>query len=263
MANKKLKVAVYKFSSCAGCQVEVLHYDEHLLDVLDLVELAYVHEFRSFNVDGPYDVGLAEGAITCEEEVEKIKLLREKSKILVAFGACATYGGLPALKNWKDINTLLDIKYAGKKDNVGTLKTGYPIDKYVKVDAYLQGCPIDRLELVELVQAVYLGKAPNLRPHSVCMECKASDNVCVLIHEKQPCMGPVTRAGCGALCPTFSRACYSCHGPMSDTNVKSLTDIFAKNGLNDQDIIRRFRSFAPTAPDYAEVADQKLVGWDR
>lgn len=262
MEKKKLKIGLYKFSSCAGCQVELLHYDEHLLDVLDLVELAYVHEFRSFNDEGPYDVGLAEGAVTCEEEVEKIKLLREKSKILVAFGACATYGGLPGLKNWKDINKLIDLKYV-KPENVGTLPTGYPADKYVKVDAYLQGCPVDKNELVELIQAVYLGKTPNLRPHTVCMECKANDNVCILINEKQPCMGSVTRAGCGALCPTFSRACYSCHGPMSDTNVPSLVELFKKNEMSDDDVTRRFRSFTPNAEAYAEIANHKLNGWDK
>lgn len=241
---KKAIVAVYKFGSCAGCQLELLNYEEGLLDLLELVDFAQFYEATRDNRPGPYDLGLVEGAIISPDQVEVIKKAREDCKVLVAVGACATTGGVPALKNDHEVGSLLTRVYPGNEKDIETLNSGKGIDAYVKVDYYLQGCPVERSEILELVHALFLGRRPDLKPWPVCMECKMKENVCLVVSRSESCMGPVTRAGCGALCPTFGRPCYNCHGPMSNPNPKALMDVFAAQGLSTEDIVRKFTGYA-------------------
>lgn len=243
MEKEKIKAALYKFGACAGCQLQILKLDEHILDLLKIVDFKYIVEYRSENIDDEYDIGFIEGAITCQEDIERLKFLKKRSKFLVALGACATYGGIIALKNWKNINDLLERVYENKEE-VGTLDTAKPASDYVKIDESIYGCPPNKDDIVELFQSYWLGKTPSLSKHAVCVECKAKDNLCLLVHKELPCMGSVTRAGCGAAGPSVGRPCYGCRGPVSEANVLPLMEIFIKLGLSKEDVVRKFKSYA-------------------
>jgi coenzyme F420-reducing hydrogenase gamma subunit len=252
----KPKIAVYKMSSCAGCQLELLNLEPVLLDVVNAVNLSYFVMAKRDNSPGPYQIGLVEGAITCGEEIEKLKRAREDCAVLVALGSCACYGGLPSIKNWASQKEVEGRVY----DNLTVIHstTAYGIDYYVEVDAYLKGCPVNKEELVEFIKSFLLGIKPHLRPHSVCVECKLHENICVAVTERKPCMGPVTTAGCGALCPSNHKPCDGCRGPADDTNAKSLAETFADYGLNKNDIKRKFHKYAGMTPEFNKGAD---VAW--
>lgn len=249
----KPRIAVYKMSSCAGCQLELLNLEPILLDVLGAVDLSYFVMARRDNEPGPYDIGLVEGAITTGEEIERLKKAREECRILVAMGACACYGGLPSIKNWQPQRVVESRVY----ENLAAIHstTAYGIDYYVPVDAYLKGCPVSREELLEFIKGVLLGIRPYLRPHSVCVECKLHENVCLFVTEGQVCLGPVTTAGCGALCPSRGRPCEGCRGPANDANTVSLAQTMAEYGLHRSDIIRYFRKFAGMTPEFSKGAE--------
>ncbi|MBT9167341.1 MAG: NAD-reducing hydrogenase HoxS subunit delta [Syntrophomonadaceae bacterium] len=249
----KPKVAIFKFSSCSGCQLVFLNCEEELLDIAEVVDIAYFVEGKRDNKPGPYDIGFVEGAISCPEEVSRIKEIREQCQTLVAIGSCAIHGGLQALKNWKSLEWVKREVYP-QPELVSTLEWAQGIDDYVPVDAYLPGCPIDKGQLLEFIKSVLLGRTPNLRRHSVCMECKMKENVCVLVAGDVPCMGPVTVAGCGALCPSYGRGCYGCFGPMDDPNPEFLARIFEKKGLSNEDIVRQFRKITPNAEAFRRGA---------
>lgn len=239
------RIAVYKFSSCAGCQLQILNIEDHLLDIVGAVDLAYFVMARREKGAGPFDIGFVEGAVTSPEEVAKIKEVREECKVLVALGTCAAFGGIPTLKNWTPQREVEARVYQDL--SVIHSVRAYPIDQYVKVDAYLRGCPIDREEFLELVKSALLGKKPYLRAHSICTECKLSENVCLFLGERQLCMGPVTAAGCGAFCPSVGRACQGCRGPSDDPNTRALVKAMLAFGHGPDDIRRRFRLFAGEA----------------
>ncbi len=249
----KPKIAVYKMSSCAGCQLEILNLEHVLLDVINAVDLSYFVMARRDSEPGPYQIGLVEGAVTCGEEIEKLKQARKECETLVALGSCACYGGLPSIKNWTPQRVVESRVYENPAAIHST--TAYGIDYYVAVDAYLKGCPINKEELVEFIKSALLGAKPYLRPHSVCVECKLYENVCVAVSEDIPCMGPVTTAGCGALCPANHKACDGCRGPADDTNAKSLAQTFKEHGLNPGDIKRKFHKFAGMTPEFDKGAD--------
>jgi sulfhydrogenase subunit delta len=247
----KPKVAVYKMSSCAGCQLEFLNLEPVLLDLLDLIDLSYFVMARRDWEDPPYDVGFVEGAITCGEEIEKLKKARADCRVLVALGSCAVFGGIPSLKNWSPER---DIEARVYEDvSVINSTKAHPISEYVPVDAVLKGCPVSRDELVEFVKGALLGIRPNLRPHSVCVECKLNENVCLAL-EGEACMGPVTSAGCNALCLQFGRTCSGCRGPANDANAPSLARTFTDIGLHKPDVVRRFRKFAGLTEEFEKGA---------
>jgi coenzyme F420-reducing hydrogenase gamma subunit len=250
----KPKVAVYKFSSCSGCQQVIINCEDELLDLAAVLDIAYFPEAKRENIPGPYDIGLVEGAISSPEEVHKIKQAREDCGLLIAMGSCAVYGGLPALKNWNSLDQIKQAVYE-QPQVIDTLETAMGIDSYVKVDAVLKGCPINKDELFELITSALIGRKPSLRAHSVCIECKLYENNCQLISKDQMCMGPVTSAGCGALCPGNNRPCFGCYGPMSDANASSLGEIFKEHGLRDSDIVRMFRKFTSNADAFRKEAE--------
>lgn len=237
-----LRIAVYKFSSCAGCQLQILNIEEHLLELLGTVDPALLVMARREKGSGPFMVGFCEGAITSPDEVAKIKKARKECQMLVALGTCACFGGIPSAKNWASQRELEARVYPDP--SVITSVRAAPIDNYVKVDAYLRGCPIDKNEFLDLVKSALMGTKPYLRAHSVCMECKLSENVCLFQEGKKLCMGAVTAAGCGALCPSLGRACQGCRGPADDPNVLSLARAMAERGAAPDEIRRKFRLFA-------------------
>lgn len=236
------RIAVYKFSSCAGCQLQILNMEDSLLEMVGAVDLAYFVMARREKGAGPFDIGFVEGAITSPEEVIKIKEARRECKTLVALGTCAVCGGIPTLKNWAP-QVDIEARVYQHPEAIHSVRA-YPINQYVKVDAYLRGCPIDRDEFLEVVTSALVGSKPYLRAHSTCMECKLAENVCLFHTERQLCMGPVTAAGCGAFCPSVGRTCQGCRGPADDPNARSLAEAMLAIGAGPDDIRRRFSLFA-------------------
>lgn len=251
--STKPKLSVYKLSSCAGCQLEFLNLEPVLLDLVGAIEFSYFPMARRRYEPGPYDIGFVEGAVTCGEEIERLKKARQECRILVALGSCACYGGLPSIKNWTPERVIVSRVYENPA-LVHSIKA-YGIDEYVQVDAYLKGCPVNKDELVEFIKGTLLGIRPRLRPHSVCVECKLNEYECISVIRREPCMGPVTTAGCGALCPSRGKACDGCRGPANDANAESLARTFSEYGLHRSDIVRRFRKFAGLTQEFSRGAD--------
>ena len=240
--SRKPKLAVWKFSSCDGCQLSLLDCEDELLTLAGEVEIAYFLEASRATVRGPYDLSLVEGSVTTPHDAERIKEVRRVSKHLVTIGACATAGGIQALKNFADVDEFVSLVYA-TPEFVSTLATSTPIAAHVPVDFELHGCPIDKRQLLEVLTAFLHGRRPAIPSTSVCTECKRRGTVCVMVAHGTPCLGPVTHAGCGALCPTYHRGCYGCFGPMESPNTVSLTKQLKVLGMGDRGVERVFRTF--------------------
>jgi len=240
--RRKPKLAVWKFASCDGCQLSLLDCEDELLALAGEVEIAYFLEARRATVRGPYDLSLVEGSVTTAHDAERIQEVRRASKKLVTIGACATAGGIQALRNFADVNDFLSVVYASP-EYVSTLETSTPISAHVPVDFELNGCPINKRQLLEVLTAFLHGRRPSIASTSVCTECKRRGTVCVMVARGTPCLGPVTHAGCGALCPAYDRGCYGCFGPMETPNTVSLTRQLQVLGLGDRGVERVFRTF--------------------
>jgi len=254
-ARSRPKLAVWKFSSCDGCQLTLLDCEDELLTIAGAVEIAYFPEATRAVVRGPYDLSLVEGSITTPREAEHIHEVRRKSKYLVTIGACATAGGIQALRNWADVREFTAAVYASPQF-IRTLTTSTPIAAHVPVDFELRGCPIDKGQLLEVLGAFLHGRKPNVPPHSVCIDCKRRGNVCVMVAHGTPCLGPVTHAGCGALCPSYDRGCYGCYGPKETPNANSLSKWLAPLGMSPEDLKRFYRSFNGAAPAFRTESER-------
>jgi sulfhydrogenase subunit delta len=221
------KLAVYKFSSCDGCQLQLLNLEDELLSLVGAVEIAYFLEARRRELPPPYDVALVEGSISTPEEEGRIQRVRRDCKYLITIGACATSGGIQALRNWGNIDDFTRCVYPDPQ-HISTLETATPIAAHVFVDFELRGCPVNQYQLLELVSGLLAGRKPNIPTHSLCIDCKRRGLPCVLVSQRRPCLGPITQTGCGALCPACGRACYGCFGPMEQPNMASLGDWFTE-----------------------------------
>ena len=252
-AARKPKLAVWKFSSCDGCQLSLLDCEDELLEIAGAVEIAYFLEATRAEVAGPYDLSLVEGSITTPHDAERIKEVRRQSKALVTIGACATAGGIQALRNFADVKEFTSIVYA-RPDFISTLATSTPIAAHVPVDFELRGCPIDKRQLVEVLSAFLARRKPVTPAHSVCIECKLKGNVCVMVAHGTPCLGPVTHAGCGALCPSYDRGCYGCFGPMETPNTQSLSKQLGALGMDEGSLKRVYSTFNANAEPFREEA---------
>ncbi len=241
-APRKQTLAVWKFSSCDGCQLSLLDCEDELLMLADRLQIAYFLEASSATVEGPYDVSLVEGSITTPHDAERIQEVRRRSRALITIGACATTGGIQALRNFADVEDFTSIVYASP-DYISTLDTSTPISAHVPVDFELNGCPIDKRQLLEVIAAHLAGRRPRVRAHSVCVECKLRGTVCVMVAHGTPCLGPVTHAGCGAICPAYDRGCYGCYGPMETPNTAALSARMAVLGSEEVDLVRVYRTF--------------------
>jgi sulfhydrogenase subunit delta len=249
----KPKLAVWKFASCDGCQLSLLDCEDELLAVAGAVEIAYFPEASRAMAKGPYDLSLVEGSITTHHDAERIQQVRRQSRHLVTIGACATAGGIQALRNFKDVKEFISIVYANPA-YIDTLSTSTPIAEHVSVDFELRGCPINKLQLVEVLSAFLAGRKPVTPAHSVCVECKEKGNVCVMVAHGTGCIGPVTHAGCGALCPSYQRGCYGCFGPMETPNTAALTSQLRLLGMNERDTQRVFATFNCNAGAFREAS---------
>jgi coenzyme F420-reducing hydrogenase gamma subunit len=240
MANPTL--AVWKFASCDGCQLTLLDCEDELLPLAGRVTIAHFLEASRNVQPGPYDVSLVEGSITTPADIERIKFVREQSKVLITIGACATSGGIQALRNFADVEEFRAAVYAQPK-YIQTLRTSTPIADHVKVDFELHGCPIDRSQLLEVLTAFLAGRKPDIPDTSVCTQCKRRGLTCVMVADGTACLGPVTHAGCGALCPAVRRGCYGCFGPMTKPNLPALLPALKACGMTDDAVSRVYRTF--------------------
>jgi len=253
--KRRPRLAVWKFASCDGCQLSLLDCEDELLAVADAVEIAYFAEVSSTMAKGPYDLSLVEGSITTAHDAERIRRVRRQSKYLVTIGACATAGGIQALRNFADVEEFVAAVYASPQ-YISTLATSTPISAHVAVDFELHGCPIDKTQLMEVISAFLAGRKPAIGGHSVCVECKLRGNVCVMV-QGIPCLGPVTHAGCGALCPAYRRGCYGCFGPMQRPNTAALAAEWQKQGAAPRDIRRVFRTFNAAAEAFRAESESR------
>lgn len=246
-------LAVWKFASCDGCQLTLLDCEDDLLEVAESVQIAHFLEASSARLDGPYDVSIVEGSVTTPEDEQRIRAIREDSKVLVTIGACATAGGIQALRNFADVEQYLRIVYA-QPQFISTLAGVTPIAAHVPVDIEVRGCPITRQQLIEVIGALLAGRRPQLESASVCKECKLAGNTCVLVSKNVACIGPVTHAGCGALCPSFDRGCYGCFGPSDTPNTEAMVETLDSLGLTDPQIVRLLRTFNASAPAFERAS---------
>lgn len=259
MAPHKPTVAVYKFSSCDGCQLSLLNLEDELLDLAGAVDIAYFIEATRAEKPGPYDIGIVEGSVTTPHEAERIKEIREQCKFLISLGTCATTGGIQALRNFADADQYANTVYA-HPEFLHYLKTSKPMSEYVHVDLELSGCPVNKAQVVEVIVALLNNRKPNLPSYSVCMECKRRGTVCVLVAQGIPCLGPGTIAGCGALCPANGRGCYGCFGPTKDPNTASLTYVLTNVERYPGEVARLYRGFSGYAPAFRKAASAILEG---
>jgi len=254
-AKHKPKIGVFKFASCDGCQLSLLDAEDELLGVVAAVDIAYFPEASRTMLKGPYDIGFVEGSVTTHQDAQRIQEVRRNCKTLITIGACATAGGIQALRNWKDVDEFVRVVYATPQF-ISTLKLSTPIAEHVPVDFELRGCPINKYHLIELITATLAGRKPNIPTYSVCIDCKRRANICIAVARGIPCLGPVTQAGCGALCPSYDRGCYGCYGPMETPNTASLTNQFRMLGQADDQSVRAFRGFNAWSWQFRKASEE-------
>ena len=254
-AAPRPRLGVFKFASCDGCQLSLLNLEDELLPLLERVELVQFFEASSrADEEGRLDVALVEGSITTAHDAQRIRRVRERSALLVTIGACATSGGIQALRNLADVESWKAAVYP-RPEWIEVLGTSTPIADHVKVDVEIQGCPVNKEQVLRVLLRLLLGSLPDLPSASVCLECKRRGNPCVLVAKGVPCLGPVTRAGCGAICPSLGRDCYGCFGPAADPNPASLMRQLEAGGLSRADSVRRLRHVNGWRREFRELAD--------
>lgn len=255
MASRQPRLAVWKFASCDGCQLSLLDAEDHLLAAAQAVEIAYFPEATRKPLKGDFDISLVEGSITTPEDAKRIRRVRARSRLLVAIGACATAGGIQALRNFSDVGEFIRRVYP-RPEYIDALASSTPIRDHVKVDLELRGCPIDKLQLLEVLRAVLRGARPMVRSHPVCVECKRRGTPCVLVAGGLPCLGPVTHAGCGAICPAYGRGCYGCFGPCEDPNTSSASSVYRGLGKTPAQVKELFSGFTVWAEPFRKAREE-------
>jgi coenzyme F420-reducing hydrogenase gamma subunit len=255
MNTSKPKLAVHKFSSCDGCQLALLNLGEPLLELPNLVDIVHFAEAGPLGPDAKADVALVEGSISTPHDIERIKQVRANSTYLISIGACATAGGLQALANFADRDAWMAQIYA-RPDYIDSLQTSTSIAEHVKVDLEIPGCPVNSRQVLKALRDLLSGVVPSTEKQPLCLECKRKGIVCTLVTSNEPCMGPVTIAGCGALCTALGRACYSCYGPATTVNDKALAERFISQGLTREAAARRFHFITSTAPAFKTAGER-------
>lgn len=245
----KPRVGVFKFASCDGCQLSLLDAEDELLAVADAIDIVHFPEVTSRIEPGPYDIAIVEGSITTPHDAQRIQQIRRDSKFLITIGACATAGGIQALRNWADCAEFMQAVYA-TPDYIQVLDKSTAIADHVRVDFELRGCPINKYQLIEVITALLAGRRPHTPTHSVCLDCKRRGTVCVMVAQATPCLGPVTQSGCDAICPTYNRGCYGCYGPAAQPNLVSLTTRFISDGVPTERVVENLRGFNGYAPAF-------------
>jgi coenzyme F420-reducing hydrogenase gamma subunit len=255
MKGAKKKLAVWKFASCDGCQLSILDCEDELLMIADQVEIAYFPEATKTIIEGPYDISLVEGSVTTPHDAIRILEIRKNSGLLISIGACATAGGIQALRNYVNVSKYVNAVYA-KPKYIQTLETSTPISDHIHVDYELRGCPVNKYQLIEVLSSFLHGKAPSIPNQSVCMDCKLNGNPCVAVSRGLDCLGPVTQAGCGAICPHYYRGCFGCYGPKERPNVEALARYINEKGTDSAEISRLFSNFNAGAKEFSTIRQE-------
>jgi coenzyme F420-reducing hydrogenase gamma subunit len=252
-------LAVWKFASCDGCQLTILDCEDELLAIADALDIRMFLEAGPSEMLDHYDISLVEGSITTAHDAARILDVRARSGLLVTIGACATAGGVQALRNTADIDEYCAAVYA-RPDWIETLATSTPIADHVTVDHELRGCPVSKKELVDTITALLAGRRLPITAHSVCVECKLAGTSCLLVANGTACLGPATHAGCGALCPSLRRGCFGCFGPSESANIEALHLAWTAAGVDDNELHRALRTFNVGAPEFRDGAARLTVG---
>lgn len=233
---RKPRIGIFKFTSCDGCQLSILNLEEQLLKLLEFFDIAYFREAADLPPKRQYDVGIVEGSISTEWQRKEIMEIRDRVRFLITIGACATAGGLQALRNWANISDYKRNVYPSP-DLISAFAMSTPVSEHAYVDYELWGCPIDGNALSETLVSLIIGKRPSVPVYSLCMDCKIKGIPCLLVSQSEPCLGPVTKAGCGVICPSFGRPCYGCFGPREGANMDSLLERFGAMGLSQKETV--------------------------
>lgn len=252
MSNKKARLAIYKFTSCDGCQLAFLNAGENLLVLSEIMEIAHFVEAGKIDLESPIDIAFVEGSISTPDDQERIQKIRANSRYLITIGACATTGGVQALRNGVNCKHWVSGIYA-TPEYIKTLATSSAIAQHVKVDWELWGCPVNTNQVMQVIRSLLFNAAPRIKRDAICLDCKRRGNICVLVTKNASCMGPVTQTGCYALCPSVQRACYACYGPSENPNTKSLGDLFEKKGFSKELIARQFLHINNQAPAFNQA----------
>jgi len=251
--KKKPTLAVWKFASCDGCQLSLLDCEDEFIDFVSTVQIANFLEASRAVIKGPYDISLVEGSITTEHDAKRILDIRKNSKYLITIGACANAGGIQALKNYAKLDSFINAVYA-HPEYISSLDKSHPISHFIKVDFELNGCPISKSQLVEVVRSFAVGIRPKIPNQSVCVECKAEGHVCVMVAKGVACLGPITHSGCKALCPSFHRGCFSCYGPKENAQTEELVKYLKeKQNLPPEQIERFLSTFYVASPNFEKA----------
>lgn len=248
-AKSKVTVAIHKLTSCSGCQLAFLNQGKALLSLLEIVEFKHFIEAGVYEPDAKVDLAFIEGSVSTPEDLKRLQEVRNNAKLLVSIGACATSGGVQALRNLADGDVWKQGVYP-HPEFIATLDTSTPVAEHVKIDFELWGCPITVQQIRHFVQQLTLGTLPQPEMEKLCMECKRQQNVCVVVTRQAPCLGPVTRTGCGALCPEFGKACYGCFGASEQPNARSLANRFSGLGLVSEEVAQRFAAIHSHEPAF-------------
>lgn len=260
---RRPRVGVVKFASCDGCQLTILDVEDHLLEIAERFDIVEFAEATSRRSSGPFDVLLVEGSISTPDQAVEIARLRAEAKLLVVIGACATAGGIQALRTAAEHEAFRAAVYPVPA-YVDSLATARPVADFVHVDAELRGCPIASEQLMELLVSLSTGRRPQLPDQAVCLECKRRGIPCVVVAHGLPCLGPVTRTGCGAICPAFGRGCYGCFGPREGANTAGLAEAYVTGaaagdgsgtGRDPHDVGRLFAGFTGATAPFRSVTD--------
>lgn len=251
---RKPKVAVLKFASCDGCQLSLLDAEDELLTLCDRFDFVHFAEASSALHPGPYDIAVVEGSITTTEDADRIRKVRADARLLITIGACATAGGIQALRAWGDSEAWIRSIYPSP-EYIHSLATSTPIAAHVLVDFELRGCPINVHQLIEALTSFAGGRRPHIPHHAVCLDCKRRGTVCVMVAQGEPCLGPITQAGCGALCPTYNRGCYGCFGPVNGVNPSTLLEEFQRQGHSVEHLVPLLRNFNAAAPIFRAASE--------
>ena len=229
--SAKPAIAVYKFSSCDGCQLALLNMGSDLLALSQQVNIRYFAEAGPLDEQYPVDIAFIEGSIACEDDIQRLKTIRHQSKTVVSIGACATSGGIQALRNPGQTEKWQQQIYA-RPDWIHNLSKSHPLEDFVRVDYQLWGCPVNTSQISHFIQQILMGVAPLQEKEKLCLECKRRGNTCIMVTRQQACMGAITQTGCGAICPGFGRACFNCYGPSESPNIFAFKEYLQKHQLS-------------------------------
>jgi len=255
ITNNKPTVAVHKFTSCDGCQLAILNLEEALLTLTQLVDIKNFAEAGILDDNAQVDIAFIEGSISTPREMAHVKKIREQSQYLIAMGACATSGGIQALRNMQDGEAWINAIYASP-EHIESLATSTALADHVRIDLELWGCPVSSEQITTTIRALLFGVLPKIEHDKVCLECKRSQAVCVMVSRGEPCMGPVTNTGCGALCPQFGRGCYACYGPAENPNPNALANRFEGLGMTATEISHNFLFINNNAPVFHAIGEK-------